>query len=71
MSFIDYDKVSRLSWDKLCSIMEEKGYPVRLIKEEEASSIIQNSVPTVGENAVRWQALTKGLNTVAGYVCLI
>jgi len=31
-SFIDYEKVSRLSWDKLCSIMEEKGYSVHLIK---------------------------------------
>jgi len=26
-------KVSRLSWDKLCSIMEEKGYTVHLIKQ--------------------------------------
>jgi hypothetical protein len=25
----------------------------------------------MGEKAVRWQALTKGLNKVAGYACLI
>jgi len=30
-SFIDYEKVSGLSWDKLCSVMEEKGHPVHLI----------------------------------------
>jgi hypothetical protein len=31
-SFIDYEKVARLFWDKLCSIMEEKGYEIHLIK---------------------------------------
>jgi len=31
-SFIDYEKVARLFWDKLDSIKEEKGYEIHLIK---------------------------------------